>query len=278
MKAKDFLLKNLENDATIYTGYINREAISSIADAWMNDESNSEHRFEVIRKFFPEAYTILDMASGCGTCVFYGLLNGYNMYGIDPEKWKHTFNKLKAEEKGYPVEWLSRFYIGVGEDLPFTDDFFDCCTSYQTLEHVMNPKKCILDMLRITKAGGGIHIMCPDYRSTYEGHYNLPWLPLLPRFFAKIYLKALGRPFKCLNTIKYVTTNRILQWLDDISKEKNWHLEIINVNKCKFYNAVKKRNLPIVPGSYFYYQAFKFLKNLFRNELQTNLVVRIINK
>lgn len=34
------------------------------------------------------------------------------MYGIDPAKWKHTFNKLKAEEKDYPVEWLSRFYVG----------------------------------------------------------------------------------------------------------------------------------------------------------------------
>lgn len=53
MKAKDFLLKNLENDAKLYTGHVNSNAINSIADAWMNDESNSEHRFEVIKRFFP---------------------------------------------------------------------------------------------------------------------------------------------------------------------------------------------------------------------------------
>lgn len=168
--------------------------------------------------------------------------------------------------------------VGVGEDLPFEDDFFDCCTSYQTLEHVEDPEKCILEMLRITKVGGGIHIMCPDYRSTYEGHYNLPWLPLFPRTFAKIYLNILGRSDKCLDTIKYVTTNNLLRWLRGVAKEKNWNLEIINVNKYRFYNAMIKKNLPIVPGSYFCYQTFKLINNLFRNELQTNLVVRIINK
>lgn len=278
MNAKEYLLKQLEKEQKDYIGYTNMEVINFNADAWMNDDDNSKHRFEIIKKFFPEAYVILDMASGCGTCVFYGLLNGYDMYGIDPEKWKHTFNRLKAVEKGYPEEWFKKFYIGVGENLPFINNYFDFCTTYQTLEHVMDPKKCILEMLRVTRVGGGIHIMCPDYRSTYEGHYNLPWLPLFPPSFAKIYLKKLGRSVRCLDMIKYITTKRILKWIKEIAEEKDWQVKIVNVNKHNFNAAMIKRKFPIIPGSYLFFQTIKYIKYIFRSELQTNLIIRIIHK
>ncbi|OOM77948.1 hypothetical protein CLPUN_21210 [Clostridium puniceum] len=57
------------------------------------------------------------MACGCGTSVFYRLLNGYDVYGIDPEQWKRDFIDMKINEPGFPVEWKEKFYKGVGEQL-----------------------------------------------------------------------------------------------------------------------------------------------------------------
>lgn len=97
---------------------------------------------------------ILDMSSGCGTFVFYGLMNGYDIYGIEPVKWKHEFNFLKAKEKGYPDAWMKRFCSAVGEYLPFNDETFDIISTYQTLEHVQSHKKCFGEFKRVLRMRG----------------------------------------------------------------------------------------------------------------------------
>ena len=47
------------------------------------------------------------MGSGCGSCVFYGLLHGYKIYGIDPPLWKYKFNEMKAKKYSYPSERIN---------------------------------------------------------------------------------------------------------------------------------------------------------------------------
>jgi len=154
--AIDFLKSKLKDDMQLI-GKIDDNEIERVADAWMNDQTNSHHRFEVI-KAFKNTNKILDMASGAGTFVFYGLLNGYDVYGIDPEVWKHEFNFLKAKQFGYPEEWNNKFSIGVGESLPYQDNEFDFVSTYQTLEHVQDVKKCLKEIVRVTKNGGwGTH-------------------------------------------------------------------------------------------------------------------------
>lgn len=113
MNAEDFLKTHVEQDSKRLFGVSDEKYINEVARAWMNDRGNSRHRFDNLEKALPGSKKILDMASGCGTCVFYGLMNGYDIYGIDPEKWKHEFNTLKAKEYGYPEKWLDRFYTGM---------------------------------------------------------------------------------------------------------------------------------------------------------------------
>jgi SAM-dependent methyltransferase len=209
MSARAYLREQLELEYRTYFGLPSREFLDGVVDAWMSDDRNSKHRFDAIERELPGKKRVLDLASGCGSAVFYGLLNGYDMAGIDPETWKHTFNAMKANELGYPPKWLDRFQIGVGERLPYDDDAFDCVTSYQTLEHVQDLDRVVGEMLRVTRAGGGLHIQCPDYRGSFEGHYRLPWLPLMPRVLAKAYLGALGRPLAGLDTLNYVTPRRL---------------------------------------------------------------------
>ncbi len=170
------------------------------------------------------------MASGCGTCVYYGLLRGFDMYGIEPSSWKNRFNATKAMEYGYPEDWPRRFIEAVGEDLPFPDDDFDAVTSYQTLEHVRDARKCLEEMVRVTRLGGVVHLRCPDYRGTYEGHYRLPWLPLLPGPLARVYLRLTGRPAAGLETLRYITGKKVIAWLQGIESTRGWNLEVTDVD------------------------------------------------
>lgn len=251
------------------------KTLNRIVNAWMDDKNNSKHRFDVIKEEIPRAYKILDMASGTGTFVYYGLLNGYDCYGIDPAEWKFRFLKMKAIEYNYPKDWNDRFIKGYGENLPFKDDSFDVVSSYQTLEHVQDIKKCIREMVRVTKSEGGIHIMCPDYRSTFEGHYMLPWLPLFPKKLANIYLKARGRSTKYLTTLNYTTPKKIKKYLLDIGQEEKISLNIVDLNKKKFTKKIQEKNLCFLRNCYFVHYWREYCKRLFRSEMNINYFIYV---
>lgn len=277
--SKDFLKENLFREAVDYFGVGEEKYIEFIVEAWMNDAGNSKHRFDVIGVFLPGAAKILDLASGCGTCVYYGLMNGYDMYGVEPELWKHTFNRMKSREYGYPPEWQSRFLTAYGESLPFADNCFDCVTTYQTLEHVADLRAVISEMVRVSRPGGGIHIRCPDYRSTFEPHYRLPWLPLFPRAAAKAYLRLAGSPTAGLDTIQYVTRPRILKMLREIeSNNQSTRLQIIDADRRRFREALRKRSIPAFPGAFSLWKTIEYATNLFRAKINVNIFVHVLEK
>ena len=88
MNAKKFLYKHLINESERYFGNTNEKWLSHVCEAWMNDESNSKHRYDAMRSMIGDETLrrsrILDMSSGCGTFVFYGLMNGYDLFGTEP--------------------------------------------------------------------------------------------------------------------------------------------------------------------------------------------------
>ena len=244
MLASEILQAHFRDELRLF-GVNDESMVAGVVEAWLDDANNSRHRFETIQRFQPNARKILDMASGCGTFVFYGLLNGFEAYGIEPEGWKHYFNEVKAREHGYPKQWLGHFARGCGENLPFADSVFDCGTSYQTLEHVQDPEQCISELLRVTRPGGGIHLQCPDYRGTYEPHYLIPWLPLFPRALARAYLRLLGRPCGGLDTLQYTTTPRVLRAIRNaVSRNPRLKLRVTDVGKVVFSENLRKRGLP----------------------------------
>jgi demethylmenaquinone methyltransferase/2-methoxy-6-polyprenyl-1,4-benzoquinol methylase len=101
---------------------------------------------------------VLDI--GCGTgFATEGLLNEVEtVYGLDQSI--HQLEKAYAKfgRKG-PV----KFHRGDAERLPFKDDTFDAVWSSGSIEYWPNPVDAIEECRRVTKPGGKVLIVGPDY-------------------------------------------------------------------------------------------------------------------
>lgn len=251
---------------------------NAYAEEYFWDESQQDFRLQDIARhgFLPGRSDILDVAAGCGQFLFRALEAGYNCYGLEPELWKLDFIREKNRVLKRPPEWADRVIRGVGEQMPFPDNSFDCVTSYQTLEHVQSPQKVIAEMIRVTRQGGGICLRCPDYRSTFEAHYQLPWLPLFPRPLAKRYLKFLKRPVTGLDSLCYVTHPRILEWIRQA--EKGMQFIVYDEYRISFENTLRRRRLQWASAAYPTYAVLKAIRSIGRRELDIYLFIRILKK
>jgi 2-polyprenyl-3-methyl-5-hydroxy-6-metoxy-1,4-benzoquinol methylase len=85
--------------------------------------------------------------NGCGLGSYLMRLNAPDNFtvGLDVE-FERT---LDAHQKS------SRVICGVGEFLPFQSNSFDLILSNEVLEHVQDDHKCVYEIVRALKPGGG---------------------------------------------------------------------------------------------------------------------------
>jgi len=274
---RQFLRENLAASRREHFGNV-RESWTEAAEDYFWDEKHQTWRLDFLTRHgvHPGQQRLLDLSSGCGQFVLLALRHGYRCEGLEPDPWRKLFVDRKIDLSGSPPEWKANFHEGVGEALPFADDTFDYVTSFQTLEHVRDPGQVISEMIRVTRIGGAIHIMCPDYRSTFEGHYQLPWLPLFPRALARIYLGMLGRPVKGLETIQYVTRPRVLSWI--ARAETGRRFLVSDEERTIFENGLRRKKIPRVPGAYWLWRVWPIVRDLGRREFSVSLTIRILSK
>ncbi len=210
-EVKEFLKFNITREFNAHYGCNDNNFIEEVTNNWHEDKKNYDGRWQVIDERAPQVVKVLDMAAGCGTFVLYGLHNGYDAWGVEPEQWKREYYRKKIEASGYCRAFIDHVIDAVGEDLPFEDNSFDLITTYQTLEHVQDINKCIREMLRVVKPGGVVYVRAPDYNSFFEPHYRIPFLPKMNRKLASVYLKCLGKPTAGLNHLYWTTEKEVLQ-------------------------------------------------------------------
>ena len=81
--------------------------------------------------------------------------------------------------------------VSAGEDIPFADSTFDVVLSHEVIEHVCDDRRCVSEMLRVTRTGGRVLLFCPNRWYPFEthGHYwrgdyhfgNTPFINYLPK-------------------------------------------------------------------------------------------------
>ncbi len=168
----------------------------------LNEEETEREKIPRLEKLLGKfsGKKILDVGCGTGGFLIEARKLGAEVFGIDPSKVAVEICQAKS---------IENVQVGVGEILPYPYNFFNVVYCYTVLEHVKDVEKTLKEVVRVTKKRGKIYIHTPNYLSFYEGHYKIFWLPLLPKFLAKIYLRTRGRPTKFLDTINYLTPAKL---------------------------------------------------------------------
>lgn len=106
---------------------------------------------------------------GCGDADIVKFLPPQMKYtGLDPSEM--CIAKLKSGN--------NNFVVGCAEEIPFSGGSFDFIFSGNAFEHFYDPKKSILEMIRVTKPGGYIIIVAPNLEVPWATinavrHYSL---------------------------------------------------------------------------------------------------------
>ena len=159
---------------------------------------------------------VLEVGSGIGLTVAVARkLVGAEAFGIEPGDDEYegalavSWDVLKAA--GVATDAIR---AGVGEAIPFPDDHFDFVYSSNVLEHVNEPPKVIGEIVRVLKPGGCAQIIVPNYGSWWEGHYGVLWIPHMPAWLGKLYMRALGRDPAFIDTLQLVTRGKLKRWIE----------------------------------------------------------------
>ena len=101
-------------------------------------------------------------------------------YGIDI----NPIFKVAADEFASEKKINADFKIGIGEKLPYQDNFFDFVVSTDTFEHVQNLKNTMDECYRVLKPGGSLLAVFPQFLQPFESHLNFVTnLPCIHWFF-----------------------------------------------------------------------------------------------
>ena len=170
-------------------------------DAVIHMTKSSGHNFRVVEPYLSN-YShpkILEIGSGYGFGLCDLLGRGLDAIGVEPGStlaFENRFAKaLKLLESNGIKPAGDRLLRSTAENLPSQDNVFDIVHSITVLEHVNDVERCMNEALRVTKPGGVIIMVVPNYNSFHEGHYNIFWLPyaLASKKMAKWYVRTIFR-------------------------------------------------------------------------------------
>ena len=156
-----------------------------------------------------EGRAVLDLGAGLGTMSEELLLSGANVTALEPGAAWAQITHRRLEPHNREFDLLAGAY---GEAIPRPASSFDLVVSLQVLEHVKDPEKVLSEVWRVLKPGGHFYLACENYLAFWEGHYQVPWMPLMPKWLGEIYLRSIGRSPQFLReSVTYVTYPGILR-------------------------------------------------------------------
>ena len=99
------------------------------------------------------------------------------------------------------VEWARRnrakdnlsYRIADSMELPFLTGEFDLVTCTHIYEHVPNAQRMADEIHRVLRPGGLCYFAAENRIRVWDGHYDLPFVTMLPKPLADLYVRVTGR-------------------------------------------------------------------------------------
>lgn len=148
----------------------------------------------------------LDIGSSAGGLSVALAQHGVTMEGIEPSLPGVEVSTMRAARLGLGN---ARFQKGVGESLPFPSDSFDLVVSLAVLEHVQDVPSVVQEAYRVLKPGGYIYVEVPNNLYPFECHYKMVWIPMMPKWLAKRYVRLRGGFPDFLDHLNYMSRSII---------------------------------------------------------------------
>lgn len=99
------------------------------------------------------------------------------------------------------VEWAGQnraaenvsYQVGDSLELPFQTGEFDLVTCTHIYEHVPDAQRMLDEIHRVLRPGGYCFLAAENRLRVWDGHYDLPFVTVLPRPIANLYVRMMGR-------------------------------------------------------------------------------------
>jgi len=187
---------------------------------------------------------LCDLGCGYGTFVLVCRQTCIDATGVDLAEYQIKFGRKRMKYE-LPNDNISAAYqFGDARNTGMPEKSFDVVSAWNVLEHIKDYDKVIQEAYRLLKPGGYFVGIAPNYCAfRNEAHYQVPWLPLLPRRLAKFYLQILGKRADFFeNEIHYVTNWGILKKLRK-NGFKNQYYEVLKTGNLDNINSTKIKRI-----------------------------------
>jgi SAM-dependent methyltransferase len=203
---QDKVLPGVQSHVDTWLKGVTRDDTRKAASTHLAFEHVKE-KVDVIERYLPGFITpksrILEVGTGFGAFIIYGrAFFSWNITGCEPDPVTIACSLNLAKVVGIHKPPIVN---GIGETLAFPDHSFDLVYSSNVLEHVTDPEKVLAEALRILCPGGYLFFTFPNYGSWWEGHYGIPWIPHMPKWIAKLYIRLYQRDPKYLDDLHLLT-------------------------------------------------------------------------
>lgn len=131
-----------------------------------NEFDSSDHRKKLV-SFIMDNYnngnSMLEVGCGSGNILENFPMN-FNYTGID----NSSFAIGKAIEKYGKSRFCVNFLVANSHNIPLKNESFDFVLSMYSLEHFLDPKKSLNEMVRVLKPGGHLIILAPNLEMPFS--------------------------------------------------------------------------------------------------------------
>jgi SAM-dependent methyltransferase len=134
-----------------------------------------------------QSLSVLDAGSSTGIMANYLAKYFGKVIGIDIDE-----KAIKYARDNFIKENLV-FETGDSMHLNFPQNMFDIVICAHVYEHVPDANRLMQEIHRVLRPGGVCYFAAGNRLNIKEPHYNLPFLSIVPRRLAHVYLKVAGK-------------------------------------------------------------------------------------